>query len=394
MRKCPKCGKTYDDRASICLSCGDTLTIYEAASEEKKDTVVTTSKEELKKYFQNVFTKFDSGKSPISWNWYAFIFSWPWYMFKGMWPKVFLYMAISWALNTILMLLALSSFTSMLFFSLFLYVAENVYFGALANYDYYLYKRKAEFFWPKLPYKKLKIPFWSAIVAILLYYAVFQGMAATKAINTFATTFARDAKPGAIKSFVDEKIQFGSIPSQWLIYKNPPGSFNFSLTASHPVGTDSSEYLTYSSLPGTKFMGYIEEGQGKEKIYKGLIVLIENKPRFNSKFSSIQDGAVVKKAKIIAGAGEMPFYMKWLRRWMSTKPSSIEYVEFSGYKWGLLRNDIETNFVGNKTTFYINVYWTIADGKAVYVLSEAFEPYKDNVKAQVESFLTSFSVRQ
>jgi len=375
MKQCPKCANIYEDNQAYCSNCGEALTTSGTVS---AGAGVAEPGGELKEYFQAAFAGFDAGHSPFSWNWPAAIFELIWYAVKGMWPKVFLYGMGWWVLNKTLLSLDLYSLSS------FLWIAMIAYIGAAANYDYYLYKRKAEHFWPGLPYEKLKMPFWAAIIAIVLYVAVFQGMALTSAI----TAFVRDARPEPIGSFSAAGIQFSSVPDQWIVYKDPPESF--SLKVSRPAGDGSTISLKYTALYGTKFMGYIAQGEGKDTVYKGLIALVENTPRFGGKFSSIEDDAVIKKAKLAAGIEKMPFYMKWLSRWMESRPADIEYVEFSGFKWGRLKNDMELNFTGSKTMFYINVYWTVADGKAVYVISEAFEPYKDDIKAQVESFLASF----
>ena len=377
MKQCPKCGNNCDDNLAYCSNCGNALT---ASGTAAAPAGAAEPDGELKKYFQTLFAGFDAGRSPCSWNWPAAIFELIWYAVKGMWPKVVLYGAGWWALDKALLFLDLNSLSS------FLWLAMIVYLGAAANYDYYLYKRKAEHFWPGLPYNKLKIPFWTAIIVLALYSLFFQGMALTKAL----TAFARDAKPEPITSFADGKLRFSGVPDQWVVYKDPPDSF--ALKVSRPAGDGSTISLKYSALAGTKFMGYIAQGEGKDTAFKGLVALVENTPRFGGKFASPGDEAVVKKAKQAAGIEKMPFYMKWVSRWMSSNPADIEHLEFSGYKWERLKNEMELNFSGSKNTFYINVYWTVAEGKAVYVISEAFEPYKDEIRAQVEGFLASFII--
>ena len=206
-----------------------------------------------------------------------------------------------------------------------------------------------------------------------------------KAMSGFIT----NSRPGAVKSFQNEDIRFNDIPSQWGIILDPPESF--SLSVSHDIEPHFSESLKYASFPGTKFIGYVEEKAGGEKISKGLVALIERKPRLFNKFNEIQDNALINNAKIYALAEEVPFYMKWLSRWMlmSTASAPVEYLDFSGYKWGHLENNMKLNVSNRTLIFYVNVYWTIVNKKAVYVISEAFEPYKDDIKAQVESFLMS-----
>lgn len=323
-------------------------------------------KGKLKKYFQSIFTKFDTGRSIFSWNWFAAIFQLIWYMFKGMWPKVFLYGIILWAILKISG--ALELFSS----NVFLWVIAFIYFGAMANYDYYLYKRKNEFFWPKIQYKKLKIPFWLITASIILYSGI-------------AALISGTMEPEALGSYASDRIKFGNAPAQWIVYKDPPHLF--SLSTPDVEGDDTTGLLTYTAFRGTKFMGYIVEEQEKGKVYKGLIALIENKPIFFKKYNSVRDDAVINKAKMLAGEGKMP---SWLNRWMSAKALDIEYLNFAGQEWGCTRNTMELNYGGKKTTLYMTTYWTVADGKAIYVISESFEPYKDEIKTQVESFLNPF----
>lgn len=322
----------------------------------------------FKKYFQDTFAGFDSGKSVLSWNWFAAIFQLIWYLFKGMWPKVFLYGVILWALPKIALEFEIFSFEAILWILAFLY------FGAMANYDYYLCKVKGELLWPKMPYKKLKVLFWIFIIVTMAY------------AGTAAVFNSIIAEPEKLVTFESDGVKFTCTSGQWSVHKDPPHLSTVKVPGFSEGGL--SDFLVYKAFRGTKFLGYILEDAGKEKIYKGLVAFIEYKPAFGKRFTSLQDRSVVDRAKMLTGAGKMP---KFMGGWITTGSQEAKYLDFAGQRWGLIENDIGINFGSeNKMKLCLAAYWTIVNGKAIFVVTESLDKYKDDVRAQVEAFLNSF----
>ncbi len=85
--------------------------------------------------YEETFRKFDAadGRWIFTWNWAAFWFGLFWYLYRGLWLKAIIYFVA---------LLILSGITAGLV-TLFCWVG----FGALANYDLYLLRRKGTQLW-------------------------------------------------------------------------------------------------------------------------------------------------------------------------------------------------------------------------------------------------------
>lgn len=85
--------------------------------------------------YEDTFRKFDAadGRWIFTWNWAAFWFGLFWYLYRGLWLKAIIYFVA---------LLILSGITAGLV-TLFCWVG----FGALANYDLYLLRRKGTQLW-------------------------------------------------------------------------------------------------------------------------------------------------------------------------------------------------------------------------------------------------------
>lgn len=343
------------------------------------------------KYFERVFAGFDSGGSKLTWNWFAAIFQLLWYFFKGLWPKLFLYAMALWALGKLSILLVplcMGSAPLLIFISTntHIWIIAIVYFGAMANYDYYLHKNKSEPFWPKFPYKKFKIPFW-ILTIIFLIYAVYTSIV-NFTLSMDAETFGKEAKPAAVASFETDGIRFASVPAQWVVYTSPPESF--SLAESSGTGGDTSETLGYQAFKGTAFMGFVEEEKEGRKVHKGLVALIVNEPKKDKEYKSVEDKDIIDRAKYLAGVGKESILSKAMSRFISFKPAEIAYQDFAGRRWGCIMNLLAMDILGQKSTTGMTVYWTVADGKAVFLVTEAYASYKDEIKAQAESFLNSF----
>lgn len=375
MRRCPKCSATYDDTWKICLDCNAELAqcAPSAVDAAAADRAKAPSE---KPYFKRLFDRFDSGERRISWNWPAAIFQLVWYAVKGMWPKAFLYGAILWLLQ------AVASNLDLYFLVLPVWACAFLYFGAFGNYDYYIYRKKEEFFWAGVPYKKTKIFFWCAISALVLYAAVYQGYVTTKTM----VEFSRNAKPGYTKSLSAGGLLFDKVPGDWTLYKDPPQTV--SLSISRPAGNGITESLSYKALRGTKFLGYIIGGSENNKVYKGLVAITEYKPLFGRGFASPKDKAAVDKALMYSGASKLPFYAKWLS-FIKLNPSEPVYTEFSGRTWGHITNEMEINVAGFKVTVHISSYWTVNDGRLICVVGESFSPYVDDIRLQLEGFIRS-----
>jgi hypothetical protein len=359
----------------MCLDCGERLENVAGVVAADK---TGPPKKELKKYFRDVFAKFDSGEI-ISWNWFAAIFQMAWYLFKGQWPKLFLYGILFWSLERAALYLELYAISS------YAWIFTFIYFGLMANYDYYLHKVKNENFWPAMPYKKLKGLFWSVVVLVLAYNLFYSGFRSAQAIMSFV----QQNKPGMVTSLDAGTVKFGKVPDQWIVYKDPPEGFSVKL--SRPTGEGFSENMDYVAFPGTRVIGYIVEGNDPGKaIYKGIIAVIENKPKFGKGFVSPRDEKVLKKIKIFAGIGEPPFYMQWMKKWFNSEQAEVAYLDISGREWGNIRNTMKMKFMGKDLVFYIDLYWTVKDGSVVSVISESFAPFKDEIKTQVNTFLGSF----
>ncbi|MBF0216990.1 MAG: DUF2628 domain-containing protein [Candidatus Omnitrophica bacterium] len=375
MKQCSKCQKQYDDTWAMCLDCGERLD--NVAGDGVTDRSLSPKKE-MKKYFRDAFAKFDSGEI-ISWNWFAAIFQFLWYLFKGLWPKMFLYGIFFWALERAALYLELYSVSS------YTWIFAFICFGLMANYDYYLHKVKNEKFWPAMPYRKVKAYFWSALVLVLAYNLFYTGFRSAQAMMSFV----KQNKPGMIKSLDAGTVKFGKVPGEWIVYKDPPEGFSIKL--SRPVGNGLNENMNYVAFPGTRVIGYIVDGNvPAEAVYKGIIAVIENKPRFGKGFDSPRDENVLRKIKIFAGIGEPPFYMDWMKKWFNSEQAEAEYLDISGREWGNIRNTMKMKFMGKDLVFYFDLYWTVKDGAVISVISESFAPFKDGIKAQVITFLGSF----
>lgn len=372
MKRCPQCGKTYDDSWEVCLSCDGKL----AASAGDTAGNVPDPAICLKKYFRDRFARFDAGDGVLSWNWPAAIFQLIWYAVKGMWPKVFLYGLIMWGLQS-----ALASFGKYAM-PPFVWITAFIYFGVLANYDYYLYKRKEEFFWTRFRYRKVKVFFWFIVCASIACAGAMSLYTAGRAVVDVMGTPAAVAGPYTIDSGT-----FGALPAQWAVYRHPPSSFT--LDASRPRDGMMPETITYPIVPGTQFAGYVVESRGQEKVMKGVVALVERRGTRSRKFDSVSGDATISMVKYLAAAQELPRFARWVGRWIAPTSPVIAYHTIDGQEWGSMDHAIQLH-IGPPSTIYFSVWWTVVQGKLVFVVSEAFEPYKDEVKAQVEAFASSF----
>jgi hypothetical protein len=384
MKKCAMCGMNNNDSRKVCLRCGETLVaadneILPSGKGTGPRPAKKTDSSELKPYFQNIFSCFKEGSSPAKWNWYAAFFQLLWYAVKGLWPKIFLYATVYWALVKLFLFFGLYSFFPVI------WILSFIYFGYFANYDYFLLKEKNEHFWPVLNYAKFKTPFWLLIISLILYNGVYQTYRDAKKI----ISYTRKTGAGPVPEIRIGEMEFSDIPEEWFLYEDPPPGFEMKL--SRPVGNKGiTETMSLTAYPGTRFIGYnVTRNVYNRPVYMGLISITEVQGRLLQDFGDIRAEDVIDRAKLYSGAKGLPFFMKWLDRWFTVSPADIEYVQLSGNEWGHIRNILDLDLAGHKIVFYLDLYWTVRNERAVYVCAYSFASYKDKIRSQLKRFLMS-----
>jgi len=138
-------------------------------------------------YYTKQFRKFleNNGRFRLTWNWASPIFNWIWQPCRGLWAKWLLYGLVSTLLSWSFLFYPtqMLGMTGMIIFSLVLWIGEFCFYGSVSNYDYFLKKTQDENFWPTLPYKRYKTPFWILILIAVCIGAVFFGLQTKSVIS-------------------------------------------------------------------------------------------------------------------------------------------------------------------------------------------------------------------
>lgn len=105
---CPKCGTSNDEAASVCVSCGNALSLPgQAASTSRSNADESISDEEYYKaiigpknqdYYLQHFSRFDDeGKAGTTWHWPAFFVTFYWLLYRKMWLNALMYFLFPYA---------------------------------------------------------------------------------------------------------------------------------------------------------------------------------------------------------------------------------------------------------------------------------------------------------
>lgn len=102
---CPKCGKSNNDFAKFCTSCGEDMHARASTPElEGEDRSITRFEAFVgtrnTDYYVSRFARFEDGGSRASWHWPAFFLTFYWLLYRKMW----LYAALYFFLPSLLMI--------------------------------------------------------------------------------------------------------------------------------------------------------------------------------------------------------------------------------------------------------------------------------------------------
>lgn len=343
----------------------------------------------LNKYHQKKFKKFKHGFVP-NWNWAAAIFSWTWLLFKGLWGKIAIYSMAWFILETMFPKALFELFASPNSFIYLVTFGGITYLGMFGSYDYYLKKVKGEAFWPLMPYVKYKLPFWIVFLVFIggsLAYPLID-------LNTYATNL----ESNKVSSFAQDNFVFDTFPERWTVYQNPPASF--SLTLSRSTSSNSTETISCCQSLEPQLIGWIQKARpstdydNKHIEGMGLVGLGVKSSGLFQKFDSVRDESIEKMAYSIVGGDEHPFFMKWMERWFPQPILKISYEELLGREWGKAAIVQQIKMMDEEMKFFMTVYWTVANDKAIFFLSIPFSPYKDEIDNEVKEFLKSLAIRE
>lgn len=327
--------------------------------------------------------KFNEGFR-FSWSWFAFLFNSLWYFVKGLWQKLVFYSLIYYAVAFF--------FPSVSLFNgiIFMFVC-----GFLGKYDLYLKRCGGEVFWPKLPYHLVRLPFWLVVFGSI-GWAVYGGYKQVQHVTQSASYIQEEKENrNSGEPVVGDDFRFRSISRTWSSFRLPPQEFSLDIT--RQVSEHGTESLSLERTPGTVLMAVVQAVPASSEVPDpelGLLSVVVPDSREQGMFESLEDERLIKLGDQLNQLFSLPSYLKWIGTWFSRTDASVEFIEINKRPWAKRESKVGIHLWKLQAEFFLNSYWTVLNGRGIFVILRAYDDTNKEATELVESFLGRFEATE
>jgi len=224
---------------------------------------------------------------------------------------------------------------------------------------------------------------WSALLVYTMLAALLGYLFIPSLLYQFRNSWGK--KRTTVDRIAFNNYSFEHIPTGWQSIEIPP----------HPVRIIPPEIpeslaLSFHILKGTKFVAIVGQKDAIEpqRTEIGIIAVIEKKSERNAKFKSITDPILEQMARTMTIGEKNRQSHFWRNVFPSLKNEVTEEV-IAGNKWKIFTSVSDVV----ATNYHLAIYWTVPrEGVAVFVLTETFDPFSDQITAQTRQFIESYKV--